>query len=530
MADPTPSRGLPEKEYVEIFNSTNRSIRLKEYVLSYGKFRVNLPDSLLSPNEYATLVRKGNENEFLNFQKVIVLSQLSLNNSGETLAISKNNQVVNSVSYSDKWYAKGKEQGYSLEMIDLNYPCAEALNWTSSSSTLGGTPSQKNASSATNPDLIAPKFLFLEQLSSTQLQLTFDEKLDSIQVKNPTNFSFSDDTKATTISTLLGNKSILVNLNKPIPSVGLIDLTIKNITDCSGNVASDFTVQVGSLPPAEIGDIVLNELLFNPKLGGGDYVEIINTSEKSVSLKNWEIANADENGVLKDKVPITSNNLIIKPQQILVFTEKADFLTDFYPKNDIQNTYIVSKLPSFVNTNGVVFLLNDKGIIFDKFVYDEQLHHPMIDNPDGVSLEKINYTILSESQSNWQSAAADVNFGTPGTSNSQGNATEVIQNFTIEPEVFTPNNDGFKDFTTLSYNFETSGNAASITIFNTTGMPVKQLIVNSLLSTNGSINWDGTDNSGNILPMGYYLILIDVFNPNGDSFRKKMKVVLGQNN
>ncbi len=87
MADPTPSKGLPEREYLEIFNPTSSDINLKNFKLFYGSFSVSFPDSIIKSNAYAIVFRKGYEEEFRNYGQIIPLPNFSLSNEGALLVL-----------------------------------------------------------------------------------------------------------------------------------------------------------------------------------------------------------------------------------------------------------------------------------------------------------------------------------------------------------------------------------------------------------------------------------------------------------
>ncbi|RYY00036.1 MAG: hypothetical protein EOO35_00760 [Cyanobacteriota bacterium] len=80
----------------------------------------------------------------------------------------------------------------------------------------------------------------------------------------------------------------------------------------------------------------------------------------------------------------------------------------------------MASLPTFPNESGTVILLDANKKLFDRFDYIENLHHVMVDNKAGVSLEKADYNIPSAQYSNWHSAAASEGYATPGYANSQG--------------------------------------------------------------------------------------------------------------
>ncbi|MDZ7848102.1 MAG: lamin tail domain-containing protein [Owenweeksia sp.] len=64
--------------------------------------------------------------------------------------------------------------------------------------------------------------------------------------------------------------------------------------DCNGNVGALDTLlfALPSLPQA--GELIINELLFNPPSGGADFVEIYNHSDKYFDLSNLRLGNWDK--------------------------------------------------------------------------------------------------------------------------------------------------------------------------------------------------------------------------------------------
>jgi hypothetical protein len=47
MADPTPTKGLPEKEYIELYNRSDKVIDLNRFKLFYNTNNVTFPSFLL---------------------------------------------------------------------------------------------------------------------------------------------------------------------------------------------------------------------------------------------------------------------------------------------------------------------------------------------------------------------------------------------------------------------------------------------------------------------------------------------------
>jgi Lamin Tail Domain/CHU_C Type IX secretion signal domain len=529
MADPTPTKGLPEKEYIELYNRSDKAIDLNKFKLTYNTTTVIFPSFVLQPKSYVIVSSKTNEKEFQSYGNVVGLSSFSLLNTGTTLTLRNDkNKTIFSVTYSDKWYEKGKDQGFALEMIDTNYPCVEEGNWTSSIATLQGTPAKENAVKNNRPDLTPPTLLRYEITNPTAIKLVFSEKLDSLSAVSGNAYVFDKSLIVKQIGVESPqNTNVNITLGSVLQENTIYSLTIKNVSDCSGNVLTETKIGLGNVKPADSGNVVLNEVLFNPRSGGEDFVEIYNRTEKIISLKNWSLANIDGTGKVANIKPIVATDFILQPKQFLVLTRNAKTIQNQYFKAEKANFLEMPSLPSFPDDEGSVVLLNDANKVFDKFTYSEALHHPLIDEKSGVSLEKINYNLPSSDTKNWHSAASSEGYATPGYANSQGILDSQETIFKIEPEVFTPDGDGQNEATNLIFQMGQNGFVASVAVFDANGRKVRQLAQNQLLSINGGIEWDGKNDGNEVVPVGYYILLVELFNPSGEKKEFKGKVVVG---
>jgi hypothetical protein len=174
-------------------------------------------------------------------------------------------------------------------------------------------------------------------------------------------------------------------------------------------------------------------------------------------------------------------------------------------------------------------LLNHQGAILDEVNYSADWHFKLLDNAEGVSLERIDPAGPSQQAGNWHSAASTAGFGTPGYQNSQFKNQQTIDAaIEVMPRVFSPDNDGFDDIATIQYKMNEPGFIANVTLFDAAGRPVRNLVRNGSLSTQGYWNWDGLDNKGLKLPVGTYIILTEIFNLQGKKDRFKNTVVLAR--
>jgi hypothetical protein len=269
------------------------------------------------------------------------------------------------------------------------------------------------------------------------------------------------------------------------------------------------------------GELVISEVLFNPKPNGVDFIELYNASDAPIALASFSLAN--EKG---DTVNFQSESLMILPKSYLGMSSNSNSTATDFPYYSNKNLYQAKKLPSMNDDQGQIQLLNSNMEILDQFNYNEKMHYELINDNEGVSLEKINLGLPSEN-SNWHSASSTVGYATPGYLNSQNfNNVNLKDNFSISTKVISPNQDGYNDYVLLQYQLPQLGNVATIYVYNTAGEIVKQLANNHLLSTVGQYQWDGVTDLGIKAPNGYYFIRVDLFDSEGNNKVAELPLVL----
>jgi len=96
----------------------------------------------------------------------------------------------------------------------------------------------------------------------------------------------------------------------------------------------------------------------------------------------------------------------------------------------------------------------------------------------------------------------------------------------VEPAVISPDSDGYNDELNIRYETKTSGWVANAWIFDASGRTVCRLLKNELMQTSGLISWKGEDETGKRLDAGIYVLLIELFDMNGNIERHKKAVTL----
>ena len=380
------------------------------------------------------------------------------------------------------------------------------------------------------PDATPPTLVEVIPLSFTELEVIFDEVLDETSANDISNYLIDGNigTPQSAELDLIEPNKIFLTLNNALTNNTSYNLQVKNVKDKIGNVMTEQSLPFNLLVPEAIApnDIIINEILFNPLTGGKDFIEIFNTSNKILNLGELNIGNIT---LFDAKISDVEEDYLMMPGEYVVFTEDRNDILDKYTVEN-EAWLIENDLPSFNDKDGNVsiFIENGNGrIMIDSFDYNESLHFALLDDEDGVSLERISDTTPTQTSSNWHSAASTVGFATPTYKNSQFRLTQNNSEiFSIPKTVFSPDQDGFQDLLLIEYQVETPGYLATLKIFDAKGRLVRQLYSNELLAQEGTLTWDGLTDEGLKARIGIYVVLAEIYNVNGDTQQFKKSCVL----
>jgi len=535
FADPTPQLGLPAADFIELYNASDSIFDLNGWVFSDAAASEALGAYILFPGEYVVIADDNYTFDFSVYPNVLFVASFpALNISGDDLTLQDNSSnTIDQVSYSDSWYqdAIKDDGGYSLEQINPRIPCFNSSNWIGANLTVYGTPGTLNSVYDGTPDATTPSVITSDVLSATMVDLCFDETLDTSNIVI-SQFSCSGGIAITGILVNSSADCISLTLSPAIDTGIVYTLTLNGMGDCSGNLISNGTTQIILPHTGAVGDLIINEVLFNPFTGGDDFVEIYNNSEKHIDLYNWKLANWDD-GITDNFKAITVHQLMSPGDYIVLTKDSSDIQSNYL--NAILGKFVqLTSLPTYSNDSGTVFLIlpDLDSTVCDYFSYDEDLQFGLINNPDGISLERIDFDRATNESTNWHSAAESVGWATPGLENSQYYPGQLTSDaVSVEPEIFSPDNDGIDDVLNINYTMANPGFVGNVTIFDANGRVIRSLVQNELLATTGTVSWDGLNNKREKARIGIYIVYFEVFDLEGNvSGIKKTCVVASKFN
>jgi hypothetical protein len=523
MAKADPSAGLPEVQYMELYNRSGREVRLDGWKIHYNNTVGNIGSAVMPDSSYLILCMSSMVPLMRDYGNAVSVTNISaLTKTGKTLQL-KNNKgtTLSQVSYSDKWIEEEDKRagGWSIEKIDADNLSELPNNWAVSQAAEGGTPGRKNSIQAMNLDTGAPFVTELQLIDKHHLTINISEwfninaalEVSAYKVNNgsghPAEVFYNEENPL----------SLVLYFLKAFESGIVYELMLQApFCDLAGNVPAPVAYTFADLTTPAPGDIVINEVLFHPFPGGTDFVELFNRSDKIFNGRDLKLANRNRYGDVASITGCTSNYYFY-PGDYLVFTTGLEDLLPFYSVPFPEKVIPLPGLPSYPNTEGCVVLLNSDDTIIEEFCYTDKMHSAFISKPAGISLERIHPQAPVAGKSSWQSAAQLSGWATPTYRNSQytDEQRNAIHEFALPYNVFSPDDDGVQDILYIDYNLPEAGYCVTVIIYDVQGRPVRDLERNTLLGVSGRLSWDGTRDNGQKVPIGIYIIYINAYNTQG---------------
>jgi hypothetical protein len=411
-ADPTPSNGLPDTEYIELFNADSIPFELSGWKLVNSSTEKMLPNFLLNPNEYVILCDVNNTAVFPN--SIGIASLTALTNSGDSLTLLDfNNNVIDIVSYTEDWYNNNEKSdgGWSIEQINPYKICSGQLNWSASNNSTGGTPGFQNSIYNNSPDTEGPQLISWNLNQADQLTLQFNE---SLNVANSNDFVCAN-AQISTVQYLEGNTKVVITFTSNLQPETTYTLSQTNLEDCEGNSSSiTFDIYQGKTP--ELGDLIITEILADPDpvVQGipSEFIEIFNKSSHTLELRGLSINSS-----------VSGGNQLLLPNEYLVLgdvTESLSFLS-------VTNKLLIPSFPTLTNS-GMLLQMSMNGMHLDSIRYSVDWFNNSFKANGGWSLELVNPNLPCSNARNWK----------PCENESGNSPGEVNSVFSISPDIEVP--------------------------------------------------------------------------------------------
>lgn len=527
MADPLPQVSLPGREYLEITNRTDFPFNLKNWQLVSEELKISFPETTIKPGGIMIVCSSQDTSAFAKYGKVTGLKQfITLTDGGKILCLTDSSgNLIHGVEYSSEWYGNELKSagGWSLEMIDISFPFSNEDNWIASASRAGGTPGLVNSVSGSNRDIAFYGIRNVFPVDSNNISVRFSEPVFNLS-GNINSIKIDDKRIADIYPEDFLLREFSIRPSEPLRKGKAYQLSISNeIRDFAGNSIQKGSFVFGLTEAAEKGDILFNELLFNPLPGDPDYIEFYNSSNKIIDASRLQIVSVSDETSDTSQIQFVSaeERCILQGTYYTITTEKTK-LTDRFISAEPEFIFETGSLPSMTDAEGHLILYNRELQKIDEVFYNEKMHYSLLSVYEGVALEKTNPVDKSEEALNWHSATESSGWGTPGAPNSvfeeMPSGSDKV-NFSSTK--ITPDSDGLDDFLTISLNLTGNGNVVSVSIFDETGTFVKKIASNLLAGPGASFIWDGTSADASPVNNGIYIVLITLYDDTGKTNKWK---------
>jgi hypothetical protein len=436
MSKPDPVVGLPDAEYIELYNTSGFTINLKDWVYQIGSAsnKRTLPEYLLEPDNYLILCHTNNVILFEDYGSVLGINSFpAINNTSQTIVLYDNNEnIIDQVTYSNTWYSESskKNGGWSLERIDPFNSCSVESNWDGSVDERGGTPGIQNSIFDENPDNIPPIVQSIALVSASEINVVFSKPTDLSTSLDVNNYTLTPDFghPIYAYQNTDGLNSIIIQFETSITEDKNYTLTVENISDLCGNTMESQTLML-SFSSAEENDVIISEIMSRPEpvvhLPAAPYIELYNRTGNPIDITSWTISLGSTKRTIPYYVLETDSYVIICNQSA----------TELF--SDYEN---VIGVPSFsLNLNsGLLVLRNKNEKIIHSVNYTNSWHSSEFKKNGGFSLEIIDVNNPCHGTGNWTSSV-DESGGTPGRENSvNGNNPDNISPYPIIADVIAP--------------------------------------------------------------------------------------------
>ena len=321
------------------------------------------------------------------------------------------------------------------------------------------------------------------------------------------------DRRGAVIDSLLYQSNWNVKHGKSIERISLSGATNDSLNwifsyDPSGGTPGKQN-SIDSVQAGKQNGVIINEIMYEPDVTNSEFIELQNISDTPVLLTGWTILTANKNLFY-----ITDTVVTLPAKSFFVLCADSSGLLQYpflqsYPYKSV----LQSGSLGLLNSNSTIVLRDAMKQTIDSVYYKTNWHNKNFSVTRNRSLERINPSVSSNDARNWSSSVGK-GAATPGEANSiyTGKISGSSQ-MTLSPNPFSPDNDGFEDFTTINFNTPFPFAQVSIKIFDDKGRLMRELTNNESFGSSGTIIYDGRDNNGNPLRIGMYIVLLEAVNP-----------------
>ena len=428
------------------------------------------------------------------------------------------------------------KQFFIIFMIILSFCRCTSLNdgFLQTSDVGGLVPYDGSLPALTNLTIETVRSFFFE----------FDKEIDILSAEFILSGEVSE--KATLSNS---KKNIFVDFKTPMFPDTEYKLVWKGIKSLDGDYLPPdsilFTIDSDDDSPDDIpttgASLLFNEILFNPNLGGSEYIEFYNKADYAIDLSTLCLDKYISGRITHYPLVDFKHTIPSKGYALLTKSKKGVDLYFDLPMD--APIYEMAKFPQLSNDEGSYAIHSSvTGEVFDALHYTKHWHTIPQKDAKGVSLERISFNAETDDLDNWRSADQTTG-GTPGYPNNKGELDpdgdgddgddggddnidpeegDSIDTDCIIPEgIKAPVLNAKGDRYQVYYHLHQAGYSARVTLFDINGKAVASLPIKEQLPMSGYLTWGVLNVGGERFRSGVYIFYVDFFHETGATLRFK---------
>ncbi len=491
-------------EFIELYNTGDEPVDVEDWKFTDGDATDIIKPfkkggkAIIPPKGYGVILDSEYAGEYDSPPTAILLTTKNttlgdgFTTNDQITLFDKNHKRVDTYSHP---FNPGN--GISVEKIDpLKGDAAD--NWKASNDKSNSTPGRKNSPIVPEPTrelvITGPDSIEIDSAEIFLVEMRINGTKDvnwKGQVKIETDvlsvrlFVKTEESKSSSLTLTLKDGTAEFQLLATEEKT--IRLTAKSLS--TPEVSAEKIVSVRTIPSSS-ARVIINEIMYAPdtKAGYVEWVELYNPNSEKIDLSGWQIADA------RNKPVAIPKNTIVAPKGFVILTKNSSAFLAQFPK---VKTVAEMKLPALNNTGDTVILMNRANKTVDAVKYKSK------GSVKGRSLERLSPENPSASPANWR-LSIDVSGATPGRINSRSILIPYGKpGLKITPNTFNPKVSSTK----IEYRTPTDS-IVTIKIFDSAGKLTKTLLEKREAGGKQTIQWDGTDEKGNQVPVGVYICQI----------------------
>ena len=371
------------------------------------------------------------------------------------------------------------------------------------------------------PDRTLPGIASAFPTSATTLRVAFTEPVTAASARAAVVTVDGGIGTATTVVAELEDGAavaVVVTLGAALAERQVYTLTVTGLVDLAGNTQPGASARLlfGQADTPRRGELVVNEILYDPQTGDSEHLELVNTTADRVfSLADVTL----DDGDAADADALSGTPALLLPGGFAVVVRNAEAFAARFP--GVSFTVLTGL--SLSNT-GEAVVLRAAGTAIDSVFYDPDWHRAELDDASGIALERRDPAGPSNAPSNW-SSSLDETGGTPGRANTLSIAATPVERgggITVTSP-FAPD-DG--QAARITYTLRAPAALVRVRIFDGGGRPVREVEDGRLSGQTGTVEWDGTGDDRRRLRAGIYVVLLEAVDTAGGTTEAHRTVVV----